>query len=146
MYLGSSADCQGGIMRHSSEIAALIMALGLSSCGGSSSSGNLFSDASTGGSDPCSAIVTAYCKRIGACAPAVLSLVWGDEATCIDRSTPSCTKGLAAANTGATPERYQVCATEVAAAECAALLSRNTPASCRPSGGSVAASGVCGDD
>jgi len=133
-------------MRHSMWIAASLTALGLTSCGGPSTSGNLFTDASVSAADACSDIITAYCKRITACAPALMSLVWGDEATCIDRSKPSCAKGLAAPSTGATPARYQACATDERSSECSALLSRNTPVSCRPTGGGVAAGSTCGDD
>src|SRR5262249_22748636 len=66
--------------------------------------------------------------------------------TCSARATPSCVKGLASTNTGATPAAYETCAKDVAAADCATVLPHAAPASCRPTGGKVAAGGACGDD
>jgi hypothetical protein len=136
-------------MRHGIWIAGSIVGLALASCGESTDLGVFAAPDGGGGvtaEAACTDIATAYCKRIGACAPILISFAWGDEATCVARVVPSCTKGLAAGTTGATPARYETCAADLMAADCPSLLSRNTPASCRPTGGKVTAGGACGDD
>jgi hypothetical protein len=135
-------------MRYGIFFAISMVGLGLASCGESTDLGPFV--AADGGDvtaeTACKDIANAYCKRIAACAPILISFLWGNEDTCAARVAPSCTKGLTAPTTGATAARYETCAADVLAADCATLLSRNTPASCRPSGGQVQAGAACGDD
>ena len=94
----------------------------------------------------CKELATAYCERISTCAPVLKSFLFGDEATCIARALPGCVKGLGAPSSGAMAARFRTCVTEVKAVDCTSLLTRNNPISCRPSGGTVAEGGACGDD
>jgi hypothetical protein len=136
-------------MRYGIGLAISVVLSALSSCGGSSDTGafgNPDGGANVTAERACADVAAAYCKRVNECAPIIISLLWGDEATCQDRVVPACVKGLAASSTGATAAGYETCAADVGATECSALVSRNMPASCRPSGGRVAAGGACGDD
>src|SRR5450432_936213 len=118
------------------------------SCGGSSANDLLapIADAGPTAEQGCTDEVTAYCKKLTTCAPFFNPLVFGDEATCIDRNVPSCVKSLSLPGSP-TPTEAETCATDLTAdMDCPQVLGHNPPASCQAKKGTFANGTACGSD
>jgi hypothetical protein len=92
----------------------------------------------------CLDLATAGCKRVAFCAPALVTLGYGDLATCVARTRLACSISIAAPGTGITPSNAEDCAKASETATCDDLLDNNPPRAC-VAAGTVLAGGVCGD-
>ncbi len=118
----------------------VLLCSAVSSCSSSSGGGSVSAD------EACAGGAAALCGQVKACAPLLVTLIYADEATCTDAFKKSCLATLAAPKTGATPAGIEQCGLDAKSASCSDLLSHNPPASCRPTGGTVANGMACGDD
>src|SRR5260370_32981153 len=118
----------------------VLLCSAVSSCSSSSGGGSVSAD------EACAGGAAALCGEVTACAPLLVTLIYADEATCTDAFKKSCLAPLAAPKTGATPAGIEQCGLDAKSASCSDLLSHNPPASCRPTGGTVANGMACGDD
>lgn len=125
----------------------------LAACSGSTTNMN-DNTGSDGGSDAASSVTaaqasadaaTAFCARIQSCAPAYLSIGYGDVATCNTRFAKSILPSIGANGSAATPAMLETCAKAIANASCGDLLSRNLPAECRKPG-TLADGSACATD
>lgn len=114
---------------------SLVMALLAAGCGSSVSPDKA-----------CTDLAAAFCTQISNCAGPLISLGYGDVATCQARVKLSCLPGLMAPNTSATPDKADSCATAVMSATCDALYGRMTVKQCVPDPGKLANGNACGDD
>jgi hypothetical protein len=94
----------------------------------------------------CTDLAAAYCTEVSNCAEPLITLGYGDVATCQARLKLSCLPSLMAPNTAATPDKDDSCATALMTASCDSLYGRTTPAACVPSAGKLANGNACGDD
>jgi len=94
----------------------------------------------------CAALGAAYCGRLEACAPFLLTLAYGDATTCAARFAAACTPAFGASGTAATPAQLEACAQAVGAESCADALDNAQPAACQVMGtlanGAVAGSSL----
>jgi hypothetical protein len=130
-------------MRHailrSAGVLSFVSSVVVSSCSSSSS-------APVTADDACNTGAAALCGKVKSCAPLLLTLIFGDEATCTAAYKQACLATLAAPKTGATPAAIKQCGTDAMSSACSELLSHNPPTSCRPTGGMIANGMACGDD
>jgi len=94
----------------------------------------------------CTDLAAAFCTEVSNCAAPLITLGYGDLATCQTRLKLSCLPSLMAPSTSATPDKLDSCATAVDGAMCDAVYTRNTPAACVPDPGKLANGNACGDD
>jgi hypothetical protein len=94
----------------------------------------------------CTDLAKARCLQLQSCAPARVSSVYADLATCEAREKLSCMPSLGAPGTSATPDRYEKCASALGASACTSLFARNPPTECVPQPGKLADGAACGDD
>jgi hypothetical protein len=149
-------------------VAAWLVALGLTSCGDSETStgtgtggaggtggsggvgaadgGPADGDAGVSADQACSETANALCSKYATCAPIVLTVLFGDMATCTSVAKAGCLGSLEADKTAATPEGFQKCSQDLETVGCADILSHKPPASCQPQGGTVGNGMACGDD
>ena len=114
---------------------SLVMALVAAGCGSSVSPDKA-----------CTDLAAAFCTEISNCAQPLITLGYGDVATCQARLKLSCLPSLMAPSTSATPDKLDSCATALNGASCDALFTRQTPAACVPDAGKLANGNACGDD
>jgi hypothetical protein len=88
----------------------------------------------------------AYCNRAEACAPAFVTVGFGNVATCIERLKQSLLPVFGADGTSSTPERTEACAQAIPQMSCSDLLSRITPDACQTLPGSLAEGAACSAD
>jgi hypothetical protein len=94
----------------------------------------------------CTDLALSLCTQIQSCAPALISLNYGDVATCQARAKIGCLPSLMAPSTSATPDKLDGCASALTSASCDALFVRDTPKACIPDPGKLANGTACGDD
>jgi len=114
---------------------AILLMLLVSGCGSSVSADQACTDAAT-----------ALCTQLQNCEGPVVTIGYGDLATCQARAKLSCTPALMAPGTSQTPEHLDGCAKAAAAVSCGQLFSRDTPDACKPKSGTLADGRGCGDD
>jgi hypothetical protein len=125
---------------HGSWIAIPLLTLGVFSCGGSTG------DAGVTVEQACTDELTAFCKKLTTCAPFFSPIVFGDEATCIERNKASCVKSLSLPNSP-TPADAETCVADLNAdMDCPKILGHDPPASCQSKPGTAANGAVCGSD
>ena len=117
----------------------------------SSDSGSQADSGGDGGSDvsadqAATNAATAYCTRANACAPAYVTLGYGDVTTCTQGLKTSLLSGFSAPGTSSTPAQIEACAQVLPQASCADLLARKMPPACMPVAGKLANGAACGDD
>ena len=108
-------------------------------------------DASTGtdagdAQQACAAFADAYCAKLQSCSTFVMSVAYGDLATCKARWVLNCTPNFGAPGTSATPARTNTCAQSIGALSCTTFLSGDLGTACAVAPGTVAQGGACGDD
>ena len=105
-------------------------------------------DGTTGPSatESCATLAHASCARISACSTFLLSVLYGDIATCEKRLAIHCQAALDAPQTGATPAGMVECANNFAQVNCSGILTGDFGAHCPPSPGALAAGAPCGND
>lgn len=128
--------------------AALQLALPLSAtllaC--SSGSGGSGDGGSVSAAQASSDAANAFCARAQSCAPAYVSLEWGDVATCATRFGAELADTLSATGTSDTPSQFEACAKALPGFTCDDVLGHGIPAPCRSTPGSLANGAACGDD
>lgn len=112
------------------------LALALSGCGSSSSSG-LSADAA------CSKLADARCERVGTCNVDGIQVRYGDLASCQGAQKAACMNSLAASSTGATPTTASACADALPAVDCSDYNNNLLPAACQPAVGKLPAGAAC---
>ena len=111
-------------------------------CGGSSSSigGGASTDEAT------TDAANAYCNRAQACAPAYVTLGYGDVATCASRYKQTLVTSFGASGSVETAGQIEACAQAIPNTTCADLLGRNPPSACQTVPGTLADGAPCGSD
>jgi hypothetical protein len=94
----------------------------------------------------CTAIADAYCAKLQTCSSFVLSVAYGDVATCKQRWILNCLPNFGATGTSATPARTSACAQSIDALSCTTFLSGDLGAACAVAPGTSAQGSPCGDD
>ncbi len=111
----------------------LAFAFALAACGGSS---NTTPDSAPTVDAPptadmaCATSAMERCAKLQSCSPADLSKRWGDLATCVTRTTLTCTEALAAPMTGNTPTTTLACASATNAESCTDFFEKVPPTAC----------------
>jgi hypothetical protein len=118
------------------------VSLAAAACGGSSSSigGGVSTD--TAATDA----AQAYCNRAQDCAPAYVTLGYGDVATCTTRNKQAILEGLGAPGSVETADQAEACAQAIPGTTCSDLLGRNPPAACHGVAGTLADGSPCASD
>jgi len=96
--------------------------------------------------EACTQLVAALCDKIQSCAPAYMTLGYGDIAACKTRAMIDCKSDLSAPSTAATPSDTVACANVAKTASCAALFDNDTPAACLPKPGGLEDGKPCAAD
>lgn len=122
-------------------LASLALA-GLLACSGSTSSigGGVSTDQAT------TDAANAYCNRAQACAPAYVTLGYGDVATCASRYKQALVTSFGAPGSVETADQIEACAQAIPNATCADLLGRNPPSACHTVPGNLGDGNPCGSD
>jgi len=110
------------------------------SCSGSSSESTVTNDQAAADT------ASAFCSRVDACAPAFISLLYGDVATCTSKFKTTIMGSLTATGTSANPTDMEACAQALPGASCEDVLGRNLPAPCKAKPGTLPDGAACGDD
>jgi len=123
---------------------ALILASVLAAFGCSSS---VATDNETGVTreQACEQISKAFCSTYAKCIPLLITIGFGDSATCVSRTKQNCPAMFDAPSTSTLPDRVSKCAAEIEPLTCEAVSSA-TPASCIPTPGGLADGAACLDD
>jgi hypothetical protein len=129
---------------------ALVAMASLAACSGSTSNSTGGDGGSEGGSgvsaqQASTDAATAFCTRAQACAPAYITIGYGDAPTCATRLAKSILPAIGATGSTATPDIYEACATAIQQASCADLLGRHLPDVCKKAG-TLADGTACGND
>lgn len=108
-------------------------------------------DASTADASPeqqqaCTNFADAFCNRLQTCSTFVMSVLYGDVATCKQRWVLSCLPNFNVTGTSATAAKVNGCTPTLAGLSCDKFLLGDFGPMCTPSAGTVAQGGACGDD
>jgi hypothetical protein len=125
-----------------------VLAVVVLGCSGSTSSigGGSDSGAAVTTDQAATDVANAYCNRAQACAPAYITISFGDGATCTTRLKATLLPGMGATGSTETPAQYEACAASVPSATCDDLLARTLPAPCQPVPGTLAIGAACAVD
>ena len=121
--------------------AAVLPAAGILACSGSSSS--------IGGVSTDQAITdaaNAYCNRAQACAPAYVTLGYGDVTTCSSRYKQVLQASFGATGSVETADQIEACAQAIPDTTCADLMGNRPPSACQTVPGTLADGAACGSD
>lgn len=88
----------------------------------------------------------AYCQRAEQCAPAYVSIGFGDVGTCAQRLKMELLPVFGSSGTSSTPAQTEACAQAIPQATCADLLARKNPAPCQTLPGMLADGAACSAD
>jgi len=91
----------------------------------------------------CANIAQARCERLMACSATDLQRRWGDVTTCETRLSLACRDGLAATDTGATPDTVTACADAIPDESCPDFLGKDVTDACLPQAGTLATGAAC---
>jgi hypothetical protein len=123
---------------------AIVAAASIFGCSSSSSSsGNGDSGTNVSTQQACADLESARCKKLSSCSTALLTIRYGDEATCEARQVPQCVSSQTATGTGATPAGAEACAGSVSTTNCDLYLGYDTVPGCAPATGSIRSGGAC---
>jgi len=103
-------------------------------------------DASSDARQACASFAATVCSKLESCAPFVLGVLYGDAATCRDRTALGCVPTFGAPGTSATPAKTAACDKSIAALTCPSFLAIDLGAACKTDPGTVATGAACGDD
>jgi hypothetical protein len=92
----------------------------------------------------CADVSNAVCAKIDSCAPAAISLIYGDKAACATRTASTCTAALAVKNTGDSAGNVEDCSKAYAALSCADALDNALPKDCAHKPGTLGNGTACG--
>ncbi len=110
--------------------------------------GDAHADAGEAGAGPsaqkaCDDNAASYCTQLEQCAPFLVTVQYGDELTCVARTTPACLDALKAPGAGFTGASLEACVAARTALDCNTFLhGKPGPNACQPSGG-IATSQAC---
>lgn len=96
--------------------------------------------------EACTQFVDMLCAKVQTCAPAFMTLGYGDVATCKTRAMLECKQGLVAPSTATTPNDIVACVNDAKTATCSALLDNAPPASCLAKPGGIDEGKPCATD
>jgi hypothetical protein len=117
---------------------------------GCSSSTNGRAVAPDGGGSPSGneveASAKAICERTNACAPALITTLYGDVTACTARLAAGFTLGVGANGSTASPVATSACAQAIPGITCADLLSNQIATACRPVAGTLTDGAACAAD
>ena len=85
-------------------------------------------------SQACADFASSGCKKLQTCAPFLVQLVYGDEATCTARVSLECPGALMASGTTVMSAGFEACVQARDAMSCTDFLSNQTAPACRLSG------------
>jgi len=132
--------------------AALVLAVCSGCSSNKSSSGGGFdagAEAEAGGgvtvAQACNDFATAVCGRLQACAPFSIQTIYGDQATCVQRTALGCSPSLGASGSQITAAQMDACAQALGAETCDQALDNAQPAACNVPG-TLASGAACGSD
>jgi hypothetical protein len=94
----------------------------------------------------CTGFADAFCTRLQACSTFVMSVLYGDLATCKSRFTLSCLPNFNLPGTSASAARTNTCAQSLTALACDKFVLFDFGTACAPAAGTIAQGGACGDD
>lgn len=115
------------------------------SVGGGSSDGGV--DGSTVTADQAATdAANAYCSRAQACAPAYVTIGFGDVATCAARLKQVLLPVFGADGASSTPAQTEACAEVIPSMSCGDLLGRKMPDACKTLPGTLADGAACSAD
>lgn len=135
-------------------IAAALVLAACSSCSSNKSSSGGFdagaeAQAEAGGAvtaaQACNDFATAVCGRLQACAPFGIQTLYGDQATCVQRTALACSPSLGASGSQITAAQMDACAQAIGAETCDQALDNAQPAACNLPG-MLASGAACGSD
>ena len=89
---------------------------------------------------------SAFCARANACAPAVVTLSYGDVTACTSRLTALYLPVFGANGATLTAAQTEACAQALPSVSCADLLSHQTADACKPTGGTLTDGAACSAD
>jgi hypothetical protein len=96
--------------------------------------------------DACMQVATSLCARINGCAPVALTVIYGDQSTCVSRAALSCATDQSVPGIGRTTGDLAACATALDTATCSDLLAGTLPGVCTNKPGTVVNGMACGSD
>jgi hypothetical protein len=99
---------------------------------------------STSPTQACIDISTAVCAKIESCAPAAISALYGDTATCATRTATTCDAALALKNNGDQAGNVEDCSKAYGSISCTDALGNNVPKECAHKPGQLADGTACG--
>jgi len=99
---------------------------------------------STSPEQACADVSTAVCAKIEACAPAAISALYGDTATCAQRTEATCNTAIALKNNGDQAGNVEDCAKAYAGASCEGALGNSPPKECAHKPGPLTDGTTCG--
>jgi hypothetical protein len=121
---------------------ALVLVGAAVACGGSTGGigGGVSTDTAT------TDAANAYCNRAQACAPAYVTLGFGDVATCSSRYKQVLVASFGAEGSVETADQIEACAQALPNTTCADLIGNNAPPACQSVPGTLADGAACGSD
>ena len=121
---------------------------GVDASGGSGGGGDAATrpDATAEELQSCNTFADAFCNRLQTCSSFVMSVLYGDVATCRQRWVLSCLPNYNVRGTSATPAKTTGCAQTLPALACDKFLLGDFGTMCTPSVGTLAQGAACGDD
>lgn len=133
-------------------IAAALVLAACSGCSSDKSSSGGFdagAEAEAGGgvtpTQACTDFATAVCGRLQACAPFGVQVIYGDQATCVQRTALACSPSLGASGSQITAAQMDACAQAIGAETCDQAFNNAQPAACNVPG-TLANGAACGSD
>lgn len=96
--------------------------------------------------EACDQYAKAYCSRYEACAPALMTMIYGSADMCIKRLKPVCIEALGLQGTTKTPEFASQCAAALSNYACSSLVVREYPDECKPQPGPRQEGESCGEE
>jgi hypothetical protein len=144
---GGGVDGGGGA-RDASMDMATGGAAGSGGSGGGAMDASMPRDASMDEMQACTSFADAFCDRLQTCSSFVVSVLYGDVATCKSRWMMSCLPNFGIAGTSASPMRTSTCAQQIPSLACDKFINGDFAAAtaCLPAAGMVPLGGGCGDD
>jgi hypothetical protein len=94
----------------------------------------------------CNNFADAFCSRLQTCSSFVMSVLYGDVATCKQRWVLNCLPNFGVAGTSASPAKTNGCTQILPGLACDKFLLGDFGTMCTPSAGTIPQGGACGDD
>jgi hypothetical protein len=99
---------------------------------------------STSPTQACADVSAAVCAKIDSCAPAAVSALYGDTATCATRTEATCNAALALKNNGDQAGNVEDCSKAYESLSCEGALGNSPPKECAHKPGPLADGTTCG--